>query len=143
MRIIICSLILLLLTLSVSSQEKEKWERVYILEDATIAMNTTKVELTGSGDIGRVQFRWNYSKPQFADASTETKYRTRVETVEFNCARRRYRLTAFTLLDAKGKAVFSKELEPNELEWKFVKPGGMMERLLGPACRLIEEKRAL
>jgi hypothetical protein len=142
MRILVGSLILLLLPALVSPQEKEKWERVYTLEDATIAMNATKVEFVGAGDIARVQFRWNYSKPQSVDASTETKYKTRVETVEFNCARRRYRLTGFTLLDGKGKAVFSKELEPNELEWKFVKAGGMMERLLGPACRLIEEKRA-
>lgn len=140
MRTLICSFLLLLLPASISPQEKEKWERVYTLEDATIAMNTTKVEFVGS-DIGRVQFRWNYSRPQSVDTSTETKYKTRVETVEFNCARRRYRLTAFTLLDSKGKAVFSKELEPNELEWKFVKPGGMMERLLGPACELIMEKR--
>jgi hypothetical protein len=139
MRILVCALLLLLPTI-VSSQEKEKWERVYTLEDATIAMNSTKVEFSDGG-LGRVEFRWNYSKLQAADSSSETKYKTRVEAVEFNCARRRYRLTAFTLLDAKGKPVFSKELEPNEMEWKFVKPGGMMERLLGPACKLIEEKR--
>src|SRR3954464_12772492 len=128
MRVLI-GLLLLLLPIIVSPQEKDKWERVYTLEDATIAINATKVEFVG-GDIGRVQFRWNYAKLQPLDNSS--KYKTRVEIIEFNCARRRYRLTAFTLLDDKGKAVFSKELESAETEWKFLKAGGMMERLFGP-----------
>ncbi|HKS29278.1 MAG TPA: surface-adhesin E family protein [Pyrinomonadaceae bacterium] len=140
MRIRACALTLFLLSCSSIAQEKERWERVYTLEDATIAMNSTRVELT-EGALGRVQFRWNFSKPQPVGDASDTKYKTRVETVEFNCSRRRYRLTAYTLLDSRGKSISSKELEPEELEWKFVKPGGMMERLLGPACRLIEEKR--
>lgn len=137
-RILACLLSLLVPILALAQAEKEKWERVYTLEDATIAMNVTKVEFSEAG-MGRVQFRWNYSELQQQDNSS--KYKTRVETVEFNCARRRYRLTAFTLLDSKGKTVFTKELEESEREWKFVKAGGMMERLLGPACKLIEEKR--
>lgn len=131
---------MLLLPLSARSQEKERWERVYTMEDATISMNSTKVDFT-EGGFGRVQFRWNFSKAQPVGDGTEAKYRTRVETVEFNCNRRRYRLIAYTLLDAKGKAVLSKELELWQLEWKFVKAGGMMERLFGPACRLMEEKQ--
>jgi hypothetical protein len=129
---------LLLLVALVPAQEKDKWERVYTLEDATIAMNSTAVEVA-EGGLGRVRFRWNFSKPQSLDDSS--KYKTRIETVEFNCDRRRYRLVAYTLLDSKGKAVFTKELEESEREWKSVKAGGMMERLFGPACRLIQEKR--
>jgi hypothetical protein len=141
MRILACVLLLqLLLTGPAPSQEKEKWERVYTLEDATIAMNATKVEF-GAGGAASVQFRWNFARAQPVDDAPEAKYKTRVEVIEFNCARRRYRLTAFKLLDAKGKPLFSKELEPAEREWKFVKPGGMMERLYAPACKLIEEKR--
>ena len=139
MRILVCAL-LFLLPCPALAQERDKWERVYTLEDATIAMNATKVEF-GEGGTGRVQFRWNFSKPQSLGGPSDTKYKTRVETVEFNCNRRRYRLTAYTLLDGKGKVVLSKELLPEEREWKFVKAGGMMERLLAPACNLIEEKR--
>jgi hypothetical protein len=140
MRILIRLLLLLLLTaIIVQPQEKDKWERVYTLEDATIAMNTTRVEFSG-GEIAAVQFRWNYSKPQSLDNSSDLKYRTRVETVEFNCARRRYRTAGYTLLDNKGKAILSIKPEQPE-EWKFVKGGSMMERLLGPACKLIDEKR--
>jgi hypothetical protein len=139
MRILVCAL-LLLLPLPVSPQEKDKWERVYTLEDATIAINATKVEY-GEAGTGYVQFRWNFSSPQSLDDPPQAKYKTRVETVEFNCNRRRYRLAAFTLLDAKGREILSKVLEPEEREWRFVKAGGMMERLLGPACKLIEEKR--
>lgn len=137
---ILFGLLLLLLPAFTAAQEKDKWERVYTLEDATIAMNATRVEF-GPNRMGRVQFRWNFSKPQSLDGSSEAKYKSRVEVIEFNCDRRRYRLTAFTYFDTKGKSVFSKELEEAEREWKFVKAGGMMERLFGPACRLIEEKR--
>ena len=137
MRALILSLLLLLI---LSSQEKDKWERVYTLEDATIAINSTKVEF-GEDGLGRVQFRWNYSKLQSLDSTPEAKYKTRVEKVSFNCDRRRYRLISYALLDEKGKTVFSKELEPVEMEWKFVKPGSMMERLFGPACKIIAEKR--
>ncbi|HEY0321381.1 MAG TPA: surface-adhesin E family protein [Pyrinomonadaceae bacterium] len=141
MRILVCVLLLLLLLPGlVSTQEKDKWERVYTLEDATIAMNATTVEFSDNG-FGLVQFRWNFGKPQSLDGSSETKYKTRVETIEFNCDRRRYRLAAFTLFDTKGKPVFSKKLEDSEKEWKFLKAGGMMERLFGPACKVIEEKR--
>jgi hypothetical protein len=140
MRILACALLTLLLTGPASPQEKDRWERVYTLEDATIAMNASKVEF-GDNSAASVQFRWNFAKPQPLDDSSSAKYKTRVEVIEFNCARRRYRLTAFKLLDAQGKPLFSKELEPAEKEWKFVKPGGMMERLFAPACKLIEEKR--
>lgn len=139
MRILICAL-MLLLPWAAATQERDRWERVYTLEDATIAINSTKVELTGGG-LGRVQFRWNFSEAQPVGEGSEAKYKTRVETVEFNCNRRRYRLTTFTLLDSKGKMVLSKELEPWQLEWRFVKAGGMMEKLLGPACRLMEQRR--
>jgi hypothetical protein len=138
MRILV-SLLLLLLPAFVAAQEKDKWERVYTLEDATIALNVTKVEFSDNG-IGRVQFRWNFSRPQSLAASSETKYKTRVEIIEFNCARRRYRPAGYTLFDSKGKSIISIKAEQPE-EWKFVKAGGMMERLLGPACKLIEEKR--
>jgi hypothetical protein len=140
MRILVYALIFLLLPYWTAPQDKEKWERVYTLEEATIAMNSTKVELR-EGGLGRIQFRWNFSKPQPVEDGSEAKYKTRVETVEFNCSRRRYRLIAYTLLDSKGNAILTKELEAWQLEWKYVKAGGMMERLLGPACRLIEEKR--
>lgn len=138
--ILVCCALLFLPLPAASSQEKDRWERVYTLEDATIAMNSTKVELRANG-MGSVQFRWNFSEPQSLGGTPDTRYKTRIETVEFNCSRRRYRLTAFMLQDSKGKTVLAKELEPAELEWKFVKLGGMMERLLGPACKLIEEKR--
>lgn len=140
MRILVSLIFLLLLHAIASPQEKDKWERIYTLEDATIAMNATKVEFDDSG-IGRVQFRWNYGRLQSLDGSLETKYKTRVEVIEFDCERRRSRLFGYTLLDAKGKTVFSKELEGREKEWKFLKAGGMMEKFFGPACKLINEKR--
>ena len=140
MRILLASIFLLLNLTHLPAQEKEKWERVYTLDDATIAMNTKTVTFA-EGGVGRVRFRWNWSKPQpLADAS-DVKYKSRVETIEFDCAKRRYRLREFTLFDNKSKPILSREVNEEPLEWNFLKAGGMMERLYGPACRLIEEKR--
>ena len=140
MRIFLASIFLLLNLTSLPAQEKEKWERVYTLDDATIAMNTTTVTFDEDG-LGSVRFRWNWSRPQPVGDASGAKYKSRVESIEFDCAKRRYRLREFTLFDDKSKPILSREVDEQPLEWKFLKPGGMMERLYGPACRLIEEKR--
>ena len=140
MRLLLASILLLLSFFHSNAQEKEKWERVYTFEDATIAMNTTTVTFAEEG-TGSVRFRWNWSKPQPLSDASGTKYKSRVEAIEFDCARRRYRLREFTLFDEKSKSLLTREMEEQPLEWNFLKPGGMMERLFGPACRLIEKKR--
>ena len=140
MRIFLASILLLLPVLHSHAQEKEKWERVYTFDDATIAMNTTTVTFTEDG-MGVARFRWNWSKLQPVGDASGAKYRSRVESIEFDCAKRRYRLREFTLFDDKSKSILSREVDEEPLEWKFLKPGGMMERLYGPACRLIEEKK--
>ncbi len=139
MRIFV-GILLFALAAFVAAQEKDKWERIYTYEDSVIEINSAKVTLVNNR-TGRVTFRTVYSKPEPLREKPGAKYKTRLETFEFRCAERRYRIYQVTLLDSKGKPVESYEMEPAE-EWKIPKPGGMMEKLFGTACALLDEKRS-
>lgn len=139
MRIILSALLLLWLSIFVAAQEKEQWRRVYTLDDATIEMNAAQVTY-GERKIGRVTFRWTWSKLQRLGETPEVKYKTRLEITEFRCEERRYRTYETRLLDSNGKTLRTIEQDPLA-EWKAVKFGSIMEKLFNPACALIESKR--
>jgi hypothetical protein len=125
--------------LFVSAQEKDKWQRIYTYEDSIVEMNKSKVVFVNN-NIGRVDFRTVFKKPEPLREKPGVKYKTRLETIEFKCAERRYRIYQLTLLDDKGKAVYSYEMKPEE-EWLAPKSGGMMSNFMSSACSLISEKR--
>lgn len=134
------TLILVLCTSTVViGREKDKWRRVYTYEDSVIEMNEASAILVNN-DIGRVTFRTVYSKPQDMKEKPDVKYKTRLETIEYKCAEKRFRTFLVTLLDSKDKPVETYEMDRNE-EWKTAKPGGIMEKLMGFGCRLVAEKR--
>jgi hypothetical protein len=137
MRILVCAL--WVLPAFIVAQEKDSWRRIYTYDDSVIEMNTARVTF-GAGNIGRVRFRTVWSKPAALTEKPGVKYKSRLETIEFKCVENRYRIYETTLLDPKGKTIESSEVDVSE-EWKPVKPGGMMRRLFGPACQLIDEKR--
>ena len=129
--------------------EKEKWRGVYTGEDSIIEIDVSKVafveynvsrKVAFGYRIGRVDFRTILSKPEALKEKLGVKYRSRLETIEFNCAANRGRLYEATLLDEKGKVIgtFAWDLSA---EWKEIKHGGMMDKLSGAACTLIDEKR--
>lgn len=133
-----------------TAQEKEIWKRLYTGDDSTIEINISRITF-GSASIGRARFRTVFSKVQPIPETPETKFKTRLETIEFKCPQTEadvikrysppdteYRLYEATLLDEKGKVVKSYEWSP--LEWKQIKFGSVMEKLSGPACKLINEK---
>jgi hypothetical protein len=139
MRIPFAALLLLWFSLYLTAQEKEQWRRVYTMEDAFVDINTAKVTF-GERNIGRVRFRWVLAKPEALEEPPGVRYKTRLETIEFKCDERRYRLAETTLLDTKGKLIRTDEQDPLA-EWKALKPGGIMEKLFSPACGLIQQKR--
>jgi hypothetical protein len=148
MRILPCAL-LIPAVLFAAQDQKEKWERVYTGEDSIIEINLSKVafvgystskEVTFAYNTGRVGFRTIYSKPEALKETPGVKYKTRLETIEFNCAANRYRLHEATLLDEKGKIAKVFAWDPSA-EWKEIKHGGMMDKLSVAACKLIDEKR--
>src|ERR1043166_4878588 len=143
--------VLTLPLLIASQEEKEKWQRVYTSESLIIEIEMLKVTF-GSTYTGRVRFRTIYAKPQVLHDVELLKYKSRVETIEFKCAKNEsgvikryppptieYRLYEESLLDEKGKIVKSYEWSPSD--WREIKFGSMMAKLSGPACKLIDEKR--
>ena len=127
------------------------WQRVYTGEDSIIEIDTSRVtfveystakKVTFTYSTGRTRFRTIYSKPEALKEKPGVKYKTRLETIDFNCAANtaRYRLYEATLLDEKGKVIKTFGWDP-AAEWKEAKQGGMMEKLARAACTLINEKR--
>lgn len=139
MRSIGIILVVLLSPIVLQSQEKEVWQRVYTFDDGLIEINTSKVTF-GSKNIGRVRFRTTLAKPEALRGTPSVSYKSRLETVEFDCLGRRYRPYEETLVDVEGRVIRSVEVNP-PAEWIIVKSGGMMEKLFAPACKLIELKR--
>ncbi len=150
MKILPCTLLLLAPLLIAAQDEKEKWQRAYSSEDSIIEIDVSRVTFVeyhiskkvtfAATRVGRVRFRTILSKPEAVNEKPAAKYKTRLETIEFNCTEKRYRLYEATLFDAKGKVVKSYEWDPSN-DWRELKFGSMMEKLSIPACRLIDEKR--
>jgi hypothetical protein len=143
MRIIIfilCACLLVSYPMRLVAQEKDKWKRVYTFDDAKVEISTSNVTLV-PGEIGRVRFRWTLDRPANVSEKPDTQYKSRIEVTEVKCYERRYRVVEVSLFDAKGTLIQTDEGE-SPAEWKFVKRGGMMERLLGPACYWIEQQQS-
>jgi surface-adhesin protein E len=137
MGILIC--IFSILQTSTTAQERIRWQRIYTSEDSVIEMNLSTVTF-GLKQIARVRFRTTFSKAQPLREMPGRKYKSRFETIEFKCSERRYRIYETGLLDSTGKPLQVYEVNLSD-DWKAVRPGSMMERLSGPACNLIAEKR--
>jgi hypothetical protein len=148
--------------LSAAQEKKGTWQRVYTGEDSIIEINVSKVtfveynasrKVTFAYSAGRVGFRTIYSKPEALKETPGVKYKSRLETIEFQCPKKdpgvmkkvppdtsRYRLYEAILLDAKGKVLKTYPRNPAE-DWRDVRFGSMIEKLSVPACKLIDEKR--
>ena len=150
MRVLTSALLLPALALLVPQQASEKWQRVYTGDDSIIEMEASRVifaqyavskKITfASTDVGRISFRTTLAKAVPVTKESETTYKTRVETIEFNCEAKSYRLFETNLFDAHGTPVKKYEQNPDE-EWHDIKFGSMMAKLSDPACKLIDEKR--
>ena len=138
-RSFVCMVILLLLTIPMFAQKKEKWIRIHTFEDAVIEMNATNITF-GLYNIGHVRFRWVYDKPEKIPSKPDVKFKSRIEIIEFKCEEKLYRLYEITYFDADNKLVHKIEGSPSA-EWIELKRKGIMEKLFYPACSVIEEKR--
>ena len=68
------------------------------------------------------------------------KYKSVIETVEFKCPERQYRVIEVKRFDSKGRVVDADQIEP-VVAWKEIASGTMMDKLLEPACKIIYEKK--
>jgi hypothetical protein len=140
MRIIFLTLVLLLSSTSLFSQQLPAWERVYTFDDSIVEMNTSLVTSI-SKDIVRVRFRWTFDLPETLSGDPKVSYKSRLEVFEFNCSEARYRPYHLTFLDATGEILRVEEMNPPG-EWRSA-AGDMMARLLQPACELVRRKTNL
>ena len=139
MRIIGLVLFLLLPMSSTFAQEKDKWQRITTLDGSVIEMNVSTVVFS-TGGIGRVKFRFSFSKPEPVREMPGVKYQSFIETIEFKCGESQYRLFDVTLFNSKGDPIRTDEKDPSA-KWQVKKPSGLMDRLYTSACQFIAEKR--
>jgi hypothetical protein len=137
MRILLSTFLLALAFVSVVAQKSSEWQRAYTFEDSAIEMNTTNV--IWGGDIGRVTFRWVFDQPEELSRGSNLRYKSRLETIEFRCADKFYRMYEVSFLDSSGKTIYS-EMMKSPYEWRRLRSDGPMATMFAAACRLINAK---
>ncbi|HUS10235.1 MAG TPA: surface-adhesin E family protein [Pyrinomonadaceae bacterium] len=137
MRLMFLPFLLLFSSTSLVAQQLPEWYRVYTFDESIIEMNTSLVTFI-SKDVTRVRFRWTFDHPETLSGEPQSKYKSRLEVMEFNCSLQRYRPYHLTYFDSAGNLV---HLEENQLgEWSTVTSGSMIQKLFAPACELIKQK---
>ena len=129
-------LLTLALAGTLAAQQKSKWVRVHTYEDAVIEMEEINLSF---GNFGRVRFRTVFKEPRPLPGKADVLFKTVVEDMEILCAEQQYRLGEAAYFDAKGASVYTYKADRDE-EWQEVK-SLMMQKLLNPACRMIEKKK--
>ena len=119
-----------------AAQQKSKWARVHTYEDSFIEMEEIHLSF---GNFGRVRFRTVFDEPRPLPGRPGATYKTVVEDLEIMCAEQQYRLGTTAYFNEKGVIVHSYNAGKEE-EWQEVRTL-MMQRLLVPACRMIEKKK--
>lgn len=137
MRILLSTLLLAVAFVSAAAQKSSAWQRAYTFEDSSIEMNTTSV--IWGGDIGRVTFRWVFDQPEELSRGSNLRYKSRLETIEFRCADKFYRMYEVSFLDSSGKTIYS-EMMKSPYEWRRLRSDGPMATMFAEACRLINAK---
>ena len=135
MRLTLLPFLFVVSTISLSAQKQSEWSRVYTLDEAIVEMNTTLVTKI-SEDITRVRFRWIFHQPQVL-SDPKLKYQSRLEVMEFNCAKREYRPYHFTYFDAMGNMM---RIDEKPREWRRAYVMDLTGKLLESACNLITRK---
>ena len=84
---------------------KKEWLRVSTEANTTIQVSTGSLVLEPGRRI-RATFRFNLSKQESAFGKPEAKYKTRIETIQFDTLEYNYRIIETTLLDSSGNVVY-------------------------------------
>jgi hypothetical protein len=129
-------LLTLLLAAAAAAQQKSKWVRVHTYEDAVIEMEEINLSF---GNFGRVRFRTVFDEPRPLPGRPDVLFKSVVEDLEILCEERQYRLGQAAYFDGRGASVYTFKADKDE-EWQEVR-SLMMQRLLTPACRMIEKKK--
>lgn len=120
---------LILSTTAFQAQKiKDKWQRVYTGEDSIIEINESNHTFEPAR-VMRIEIRTTLTKPEKISSTSETRYKTRLEKIDFKLTGKQYRVIETTIIDAAGKTLSSYQALSTE-DWRVIKPNGIMERLL-------------
>lgn len=122
------TLVTCLLVFPSAFQAQDKWQRVYTGEDSIIEINESNHTFE-PGRVMRVEIRTTLTKPEKISSTSETRYKTRREKIDFRLTGKQYRVFETTIIDAAGKTLSSYQTQSPE-DWRVIKPNGIMERLL-------------
>ena len=111
---------------------------MYTYEDSSVEVDASNI-IFSNDFTGRVRFRIIFSKPQPV-AGKKIGYTRFIETIEFRCEQRLYRVVDVQRYDKKEILVDS-DGPKRSAEWVDVKARSMMDRFLQPGCHTIYEKR--
>lgn len=114
---------LIILLISCSSQthaqdDKNTWQRVITGPGFNIDVGIESLKLEANRNFS-AKFKTTLSKSEPVDVKSGAKYKTRLETIEFDANSRKYRIQETTFLDSNGKLIISSA----STEWKQIRGG--------------------
>jgi hypothetical protein len=110
---------------------KDKWQRVYTGDESIIEIHTSNHTFEPSRVL-RVEIRTTLTKPEKISSTSETRYKTRLEKIDFKLTEKQYRIFETTIMDAAGKTLTSYQTQSAK-DWRVIKPAGVMERIFNAA----------
>lgn len=133
-RLLFVSLLQAVFVFSAFSQaETESWLRVFTDEGSVVEVNRFGLVLEPNNVI-RAQFRTVFSKPDSIPGKPDLKYKTRIDSIHFNVATQRYRVSESNFLDKSDKSIFT--VAPSKAaDWKPIS-GRTANRLFSASTQL-------
>src|SRR5258708_2169455 len=100
------------------AQGKDEWHRVVTGPDSNIDVSIASLKLEADR-IFSAKFKTTLSKSESVAAKPSGKYKTRLETIQFDSTKMQYRIRETDLLDSSGKLLAASTSE----EWKPIRSG--------------------
>ena len=88
---------------------QKEWQRIVTGPDSTTDLSTQSLVLEPNG-IFRAKFRTTFSKSEKSFEKPGVKYKTRLETIQFDSRKYLYRILGSALLDSSEKPVFTADV---------------------------------
>jgi len=112
-------------------ERAKDWQRVVTAADSTIDVNISSLVLEPNG-IFRATFRTSLAKSEEAFEKPGVKYKTRVETIQFDSRTQAYRSIETTLFDSSDKSVLASGSKTGA-KWRPL--GSTAAKMYGAALR--------
>lgn len=99
---------------SAYSQSKESWHRVITGDGYAVDVEESSLQFSPDRTVSG-KFRTVYTKGEPLQSDPKTRYKTRIETIEFRLTDRGYRSADVSLLDEKGGVIGT---SPGQKDWR-------------------------